>query len=100
MTHKILYEVALSIDSDIRDLYLEWLDEHVQEILRLPGFTQAKIWSSDEGDTVCQYTLDSRSDLDRYLKEDAPRFRQDGVSRFGGKFKATRRILELQRSFD
>lgn len=39
----ITYEVSLRIDAAVADAYHEWLAAHVQEILALPGFIDARI---------------------------------------------------------
>ncbi len=44
---------------------------------------------------VIQYFVKTEKDLDRYLEKDAPRFRADAEKSFGGKFKAQRRILDV-----
>lgn len=50
--------------------------------------------------TYCvQYRVADRASLDRYLAEEAPRLRQDGIDRFGSKFAASRRVMDLRRVF-
>ena len=41
-----------------------------------------------------QYTLRDRASLDAYLRDHAPRMRAEGEARFGGRFRASRRVLE------
>ncbi|QDQ40331.1 DUF4286 family protein [Legionella geestiana] len=41
------------------------------------------------------YRLQNRDSLEHYFKENAAAMREDGLRRFGGRFSASRRILEL-----
>jgi len=97
----IVYEVNLAIDRDIAEAYRAWLSTHVAEILRLPGFVDARILDVLEPApdatrfAMCvQYTLRDRAALDAYVRDHAPRMRGEGEARFGGRFHATRRVLE------
>lgn len=96
----IVYEVNLRIDAGIFAEYRAWLDLHVREMLAFPGFESAQIFECREpapaahARTLCvQYRLRNADALERYLREDAPRMRADGLARFGEKFSATRRVL-------
>lgn len=96
----IVYEVNLEIDAAIAPDYLAWLEGHLREIRALPGFLGAELFDDTQaGDTpqrrLCvQYRLGSRADLEDYLRDHAPRMRADGETRFGGRFRASRRVLE------
>lgn len=93
----IVYEVRVVLDPAIEPEYRAWLDPHIQEIISLPGFTGADLYT--EADTsgkpcfVMHYYALSQEALDRYFSEHAPRLRADGVSHFGDRFIATRRVL-------
>jgi hypothetical protein len=97
----IVYEVNLAIDAEIIDRYRAWLQPHVAEMLRLPGFVDARILevldpapAPGEVGLCVQYTLVDRVALDRYLIEHAPRLRGEGTDRFEGRFRAQRRVLQ------
>lgn len=97
----VVYEVNLDIDAGIIDAYRAWLNGHVEEILALPGFIDARTFEVREpapttGRTaLCvQYRLRDMAALDTYLREHAPQMRADGVARFGDRFRASRRILQ------
>ncbi|STX41142.1 Uncharacterised protein [Legionella donaldsonii] len=100
----VVYEVNLSIDKDIFKEYKDWLDEHIQEMLKFPGFINATVmYQSMDGDNsdnqkhlTVQYQLESAEDLQHYFKEHAPKMRGDGVKRFSGRFTATRRTFEVE----
>lgn len=92
----VIYEVTLEVRPDIATRFARWLDEHVREMVSLPGFVGAQTYTvtDTEHPTFCvQYQLIDRSALDAYFKTDAERMRADGVKRFGANMKATRRIL-------
>jgi quinol monooxygenase YgiN len=98
----IVYEVNLFVRRKIAAQYRAWLDEHVQEIVALPGFLGAEVFerrepAPAEGELVLctQYRLRDAAALDQYLREHAPRLRADGIARFGEGFRAERRVLDL-----
>lgn len=97
---RVIYEVNIEVDAAAHDDYRAWLHEHIAEILALPGFAGAKLFdvlepppSAGRVGLCVQYALKSREALDDYLRDHAPRLRADGMSRFGGRFQATRRVL-------
>lgn len=96
----IVYEVELEIDIGIAAQYRAWLDEHVAQILALPGFTGVRILDVLEPAPVpaqvvlcVQYALTDADALAAYLRDHAPRLRAEGAARFGDGFRARRRIL-------
>lgn len=100
----IHYEVELEVDRAIAEDYLRWLRPHMQEILALPGFLGTELL--EEVDTApgarrrfcARYRLRDDDALQRYLREDAPRLREDGLRRFGTQFSARRRVLRAPAS--
>jgi hypothetical protein len=99
----IVYEVRIAVDAAIEGDYRRWLDGHVHEILSLPGFERAELLREDaDGERpvfVVRYHLGSRGALEHYLREHAARLRAQGIERFGDRFSASRRVLELTRSY-
>lgn len=96
----VVYEVNLDLDADIADAYLVWLDEHIETMCALPGFVGASVYEvveppADPGRQrlSVHYTLDDQAALDAYLRDHAARMRADGEARFGGHFRASRRVL-------
>ena len=96
----VIYEVNLVVDAEIAVEYRHWLVAHVREMLALPGFTGARLLEpvEDEADTrhvafCTQYELADQAALDNYLRVHAARMRADGITRFGDRFRASRRIL-------
>ncbi|UXI69123.1 DUF4286 family protein [Tahibacter amnicola] len=97
----IIYEVAVEVDRAIEKNYREWLRGHVEEIIALPGFLHATVHdrcdvleNTDRVGVVMHYTLTDQSALDSYLAAHAPRLREDALNRFGGRFSATRRVMQ------
>ncbi|MCK7592481.1 DUF4286 family protein [Pseudomarimonas salicorniae] len=95
----IVYEVNLSVEAAIATEYRAWLDAHIAEMLGLPGFLGASLSAVDEPaeDGRVQwsvaYRLRDAASLEAYLATHAPRMREDGQRRFGGRFRASRRVL-------
>ena len=105
MNKPLVYEVTLDIGADAAPEFDVWLAEHVQAMLALPGFREARILTPENPDTtgasvrrVVHYTLAGRAELDRYIAEHAPRMRADGVTRFGDKLKTSRRVLDVDQA--
>jgi len=96
----LAYEVNLAVDAEVAEAFAAWLPGHVAELLALPGFLGAEIFRVDEpapptGEVALsvRYRLRDQAALDAYLRDHAARLRADGVARFGGRFRATRRVL-------
>ena len=94
----IEYEVNLDVDTGIVDDYLGWLRLHVAKMLLLPGFTGAALYEAESEDPArrvfcVRYRLADRAALEVYFREHASHMRSDGLSRFGDRFSASRRIL-------
>ena len=99
----IVYEVRIEVEPAIADAYHDWLVPHVHEIIAIPGFTGAELFRED-GDGAhpvftVRYHLETRRALEAYLREHAPRLRAEGEANFGGRFRASRRVMELVRQF-
>lgn len=95
---RLTYEVALEPDADVLGEFEAWLEYHVDEMLELPGFTGASIHKAEDPESgaalrIVRYELADRAALEHYLEEFAPRMRAEGIARFGGRFRASRRIV-------
>jgi len=97
-THGPVYEVTLSIDRDVVDEFDAWLEQHVQEMLELPGFVSADTFHVDAdsparaGRTV-HYLMESEQALEAYLSGPAEEMRRSGALRFADRITTTRRVL-------
>ena len=92
----VVYEVTLRVRPAIATAYRAWLDDHVREIVALPGFLDARVSLV----FCCHYRLSGAAAFDAYLRDHAPRLREDGLRRFGDGFTATRRVLEVVAEFE
>lgn len=101
----LIYEVNLEVDDEAKFSFAGWLPEHIKRMLEIDGF-KAAYWfyrnADDEGreasgDTLwtIQYLIENRSKLDHYLNHEAEEMRKEAVDKFGEKFKASRRVLNL-----
>jgi hypothetical protein len=95
----IVYEVNLQVEREIAADYLRWLHAHMAQMRMLPGFVAAELYQEEGEDGAPQLRLSARYQLQdaaalaRYLVQDAPRMRADGLARFGARFSAQRRVL-------
>jgi hypothetical protein len=94
----ILYEVTLEVQNEILDTYRPWLRTHIAEMTALPYFDGAEAFTVESASQrtttfTILYQAKSRAELEDYFENDAARMRQDGLTRFGDKFTASRRIL-------
>ncbi|GJL93817.1 MAG: hypothetical protein DHS20C05_02220 [Hyphococcus sp.] len=94
----ILYEVVITVGSEIRADYLSWLRQHMDEMKTIDGFTSATLFnnSENENELTCHYGLTDMAAMEAYLNGAAKDMRADGIKRFGDKFIAKRRILTKQ----
>jgi antibiotic biosynthesis monooxygenase (ABM) superfamily enzyme len=99
----IVYEVRVEVEPEIAEAYHDWLVPHVHEILAIPGFAGAELFREDPDGPhpvfTVRYHLDTHAALEAYLRDHAVRLRADAEARFGTRFRATRRVMELVRSF-
>lgn len=95
----VTYEVNLQVDAAIEAGFRAWLQAHVAELLALPGFVDATVYDVREPvepgriGLCVHYRLRDAAALEAYLREHAPRMREAGIARFGGRFSASRRVL-------
>jgi hypothetical protein len=94
----VIYEVSLAIEQDVVDEFDAWLQMHIDEMLAIPGFVDARVFSLENdrqgrAQRVTHYHLESEADLERYLAGPSAAMRHSAVDRFGDKFEASRRIL-------
>ncbi|WP_179009217.1 DUF4286 family protein [Winogradskyella forsetii] len=96
----IIYNVTLNIDKSIHQEWLEWIKEHIPQVLATGKFKEAKLTKvlveDDEAETYSvQYRALSREALDAYYAEHAANLRQEGLKRFGDKVLSFRTELEV-----
>jgi len=97
--NSVIYEVNIRMQKDIVELYNQWVVNHMKQLLEIDGFitaTYRKVEDSSEENFErysALYILESREKLDNYIKNLAPKMRQDAIDRFGDKFTVERRIM-------
>jgi hypothetical protein len=96
----IIYNVTINVDKSIAKDWLDWIKEHIPQVLATGKFKEAKLTKvlvdDDEADTYSiQYRAHSREALDSYYAEDADRLRGDGLKRFADKMLTFRTELEI-----
>lgn len=71
-------------DADLRDTWLDWLLAGHAQALLAAGATGVEVDADDDDPltVAVRYRFPHRAALDRYLEEDAPRLRQEGLERF------------------
>ena len=95
-----IYNVTISIDADIQQEWLHWMQtEHIPEMLNTGKFSAAKmvrVLAEEMGGVTyaVQYTTDSKETLQKYYAEDAELLRSKS-KRFEGKFVAFRTELQV-----
>ncbi|QIL19330.1 DUF4286 family protein [Thermomonas sp. HDW16] len=96
----VVYEVNLDVEAAIEADYRAWLRGHIDDILALPGFLDARVFDVIDPPpapgriALCvQYRMHDEAALQDYFDQHAPRLRGDGIARFGGRFNASRRVL-------
>lgn len=102
----VTYEVNLLINNSVLSKFESWLDEHVNQMLQLPGFLGAQIFSQEDysGDgqltpKVVLYQVENLELLQNYFSLHAAKMREQGLERFSDNFTAKRRVLCTQKSW-
>lgn len=97
----IIYNVTINIADSVHDEWLDWIKEHIPQVLATGKFIDAKLTKvlveEEMGGTTysIQYKAHSRQALDAYYAQDAERLRGDGLKRFADKMLAFRTELEV-----
>jgi hypothetical protein len=109
----LVYEVNLKVEKDSVAAFEEWLPLHIEQIVAIDGVLHATWYdrnvldeggSQEDADRFVFYSghyfFRDREAFEVYLRDHAPALRSDGIARFGGKFTATRRVLNKRREFE
>lgn len=84
---QIQYTVTarLRSNADLEE-YVDWLEaDHLRKVLDAGALDATLVLpDSDDGTLMvrCEYTFESRDSFDRYVREQAPRLRREGLERF------------------
>jgi hypothetical protein len=97
----IIYNVTINVDDSIHQEWLEWIKNHIPQVLATGKFIEAKlnkVLVEEEMGGVTysvQYRAKSREHLDTYYVDDAPKLKAEGVQKFADKMLAFRTELEI-----
>ena len=97
----IIYNVTANIENSIHDKWMQWIKHHIPVVLATGKFEKAtltKVLVEDEqGGTTysIQYKSFSRTHLEDFYKNYAPKFRKETQQLFGDKMLAFRTELQI-----
>ena len=102
-----IYNVTINIDESVHDKWLEWMHKkHIPAMIATGKFSKAlmsRVMINEEmgGLTYSiQFTTDSKKTLEKYLKEDANKFRNEAQQLFPNKFVTFRTELQVVKEFE
>lgn len=99
----VVYEVNLCLDQAIYPEFITWLEKHIDDMLKFPGFIQARLLKQTQDrdnkqeKLTVQYQIKTQHDLENYLTQFAPQMQAEGIQRFKNQFSATRRFFRVLR---
>ena len=95
----LIYEVNIEIEPEIYDEYKKWIGPHAKEVASHKGFQKVELFEtmSETGKVVfvTHYWVDTKENLDFYLKEYAPALKAEAADKFEDKINGIRRVLNL-----
>jgi hypothetical protein len=97
----IIYNVTVSIDLDVHEKWLKWMQEvHIPEVMNTGKFMEcrmSKILAEEEGGKAysIQYLCKDKETLENYQAEDAPALQKKHQELFGTKAVAFRTLLDV-----
>ena len=97
----IIYNVTVNIEESIHDDWLEWIKNHIPQVLATGKFIDARLTKvlveEEMGGTTyaIQYKAKSREALESYYQNDAADLKQEGFIKFADKMLAFRTELEI-----
>lgn len=101
----IIYNVTVNIEESIHDEWLEWIKNHIPQVLATGKFIDARLTKvlveEEMGGTTyaIQYKAKSREALESYYQNDAADLKQEGLMKFADKMLAFRTELEIINEF-
>ena len=96
-----IYNVTVNIENSIKDQWLQWIKNHIPQVLatgKFSGAKLAKVLVDEQNDTTTysiQYRAKSRKDLDDYYTRFAEKLRTEGLQLFADKMLAFRTELKI-----
>ena len=96
----IIYKVDITIEAGIELEWFDWMKRvHVPDVVRTGCFSECRIFKVIESDGadasyVLQYHCRSLAEYHRYRDSFAPALQKDHTTRFAGRFRGARQLLE------
>ena len=96
----IIYSVTVAIDPGVELEWADWMQRvHIPDVLRTGCFSECRMYKGlDVGEEQPSYTMqyrcESLADYHRYRDIFAAALQKDHSERFGGRFRASRQLLE------
>lgn len=97
----IIYNVTLSVDTDVHEEWLHWMQHtHIPDVMATGLMLDARlcrVLAEDEGGVTyaVQYTCADMATYERYRDQHALRLQAETQKHYGGKFAAFRTLLEV-----
>ena len=102
----IIYNVTINIEESISQEWLYWMQKiHIPEVMKTGMFVSAmmtRIMVEEQMGGITysiQYLCESKSKLDEYQVQFAPKLQQKHIQKFQGKFVVFRTLLEVISDF-
>jgi Domain of unknown function (DUF4286) len=89
----VIYEITEVVRPELIDEYERYMTRHIAAVLATGYFTSAT-FDRDGNRYRIRYTAEDRSRLDQYLKNEAPRLRDDFKSHFPAGIELSREIWD------
>ena len=97
----IIYNVTVSVDTEIADEWLNWMrTKHIPDVMATDMFVENRMLRVVTGEHsaltfAIQYTCESHEKLEEYQTRFAPVLQQDTLAKYGDKAVAFRTVLEI-----
>ncbi|MBU2949901.1 DUF4286 family protein [Tamlana agarivorans] len=100
-----IYNETMNVDDSVHDAWLIWIKAHIPKVLGTGKFEKAtltKVLVEEEmgGQTYSvQYRSYSREALDAFYRDDAEKFRLEGLKNFADKMLTFKTELQIVNEF-
>jgi len=99
----IVYSVKINIRKIVEEEWLIWMKNvHIKEVMSTNYFSDWKIYKiiipeslDNESSYIIEYLTDSLEKYEAYVKNESRRLQEDHKIFFGGKFTASRSVMEI-----
>jgi len=99
----IVYSVKINIRKIVEEEWLIWMKNvHIKEVMSTNYFSDWKIYKiiipeslDNESSYIIEYLTDSLEKYEAYVKNESRRLQEDHIKKFGGKFTASRSVMEI-----